>query len=73
MNKNKNANQPALPLEVVNEAGSRWTGLSKREEFAKFMMSSLGNSNGYKTWENMAQDAVAMADALLAELEKEQS
>ena len=43
---------------------------TKREIFAMHAMQSLATNTGYGSWKDLASDAVALADALLAELEK---
>ncbi len=55
-----------------------WCGLTKREEFTKFAMQSvLNNYNPYESgefdssdYETTAKHCVALADAVLARLEK---
>jgi hypothetical protein len=52
------------------------TGLTKREYFAGLAMQSYVNnlySSGIRTLEDAAKRSVQMADALLAELEKNKS
>lgn len=51
---------------IVNEAHQH--GLTKREYFAGLAMQGMAMSD--LKFEDMAHDAVKMADALLAELEK---
>ncbi len=47
------------------------TGLSKREYFAGLAMQACrSRGSNYENWEDLSRDAVEMADALLAELEK---
>lgn len=71
-----NANLPAMPIELNGfgqYAPSAFTGLSKREMFAMAAMQGLcANSiaGSHHLPENIALEAVAAADALLAELEK---
>ena len=46
-------------------------GLTKRELMAMHMMAANRSRNSnYHSWEDMAQDAIDMADALLEKLEK---
>ena len=76
----KNADMPAMPVCSGSETGVyngvSYTknfldsaGLTKREMFAMHAMQALATNSGYGTWEDMANDAVNIADALLAELE----
>lgn len=46
-------------------------GLTKREQFAAMAMQGLAGSGTYHTWQDMAEDAVSIADALLAVLARE--
>ena len=74
----KNADMPAMPIEgefwvdsTKPELGvENYNGLTKREMFAMHAMQALATNSGYGTWEDMANDAVNIADALLAELER---
>ena len=76
----KNANQPAAPLSVTdaqlalltaNGAQVDIAGLTKREYFAGLAMQALaGSAAEYTRFSEMAADAVVIADALLAELER---
>lgn len=76
-------NYPAFPLRGTddyagNPAKWTWLGLTKREYFAGLAMQALKDnyvaiySHGYRVniWKDVAEDAVAYADALLAELAK---
>jgi hypothetical protein len=45
------------------------SGLTKREAFAMAAMQGLCSKDGYHTPQDLALDAVAQADALLAALE----
>ena len=74
----KNADMPAMPCEwkdfdsqgvqVVRES---YEGLTKREMFAMHICSSLiGKANSEYEFSGVAEDAVYLADVLLAELEK---
>ena len=71
-----NADLPAMPFTGKPEYQHQTSGLSKREEFAKAAMQGLAaDSGGYasKGWEQrIARDAVTMASALLAELDKQE-
>ena len=77
----KNANMPAMPsdVEVVYEAmtggdgswGKAALGLTKREMVSMHIMASIATTIGYQNYGQMAQDAVAAADSLLAELGRE--
>lgn len=68
--------EAARPLFIDLGGGNRiWTrGLSRREEFAKAAMTGLlaqeTADNRYATKEYLVRDAVQLADALLAELER---
>ncbi|WP_428615769.1 hypothetical protein [Pseudoalteromonas sp.] len=77
----KNSDMPAMPIELsgFNQfAPEAHTGLTKREMFAMHAMSAaLDKYNPYESgdfdssdWEVTARNAVGLADALLAELEK---
>jgi hypothetical protein len=77
----KNANEPAMPVGEkwretiggntrVMSKSSLHAGLTKREMFAMHAMQALATNTGYGAWQDMANDAVNIADALLAELEK---
>ena len=76
----KNADMPAMPsgkLCFIDENG--WgkeldsNGLTKRETMAMHMMQGIiSRGNSALSSKGIARDAVVMADALLAELEKQQ-
>lgn len=69
----KNADMPAMPIEFSGfgpYAPEAYAGLNKREMFAMHAMQALATNTGYGTWEDMANDAVNISDALLAELER---
>jgi hypothetical protein len=75
----KNADLPAMPfteepypIDAINtNYGAVATGLTKREYFAGLAMQSLAAESGrYGSSGDMAYDAVKLADALLAELER---
>ncbi|QHC10120.1 hypothetical protein GRF56_16730 [Aeromonas veronii] len=80
----KNADMPAMPvrdtdneplrigLYPVYSSGEFATGLTKREMMAMHIMASIATTVGYQNYGQMAEDAVAATDALLAELEKVQ-
>lgn len=72
--KMKNADMPAAPFVLPQGVVAQpFVGLTKREMMAMHMMASIQASGGLYDWfESMAKDAAAMADALLAELEKQQ-
>ena len=74
-----NSDMPAMPvMDEVQEHGQHY-GLTKREHFAGLVMQGLvsgvnssvkyGESHGWKD-EDFAKEAVELADALLAELER---
>lgn len=63
------ANQLAYPVNLVFDDGEiQHHGLSKREYFAGLAMWGMAMSD--LKFEDIAHDAVKIADALLAELEK---
>lgn len=80
----KNADLPAMPNDtdpqtfgLIHKSGDMSlllkhnTGLTKREMFAMAAMQGLASSaSDYSRFYEMAKDAVAIADALLAELER---
>lgn len=79
----KNADMPAMPMFSDNaepcivrdpETGKKApaTGLTKREMMAMHIMASIATTVGYQNYCQMAQDAIAATDAILAELEKSQ-
>ena len=70
-----NGNAPAYPIHVECPRTGPWTeyGLTKREEFAAMAMQGMCGDPGRRgPIEAYARDAVKFADALLAELAKEQ-
>lgn len=77
----KNADMPAMPVtdgdnEPANISHSYYqnlqlaTGLTKREMMAMHVMASIATTVGYQNYGQMAQDAIAATDALLAELDR---
>jgi len=75
----KNANRPALPVDLVSyvsEGGypSDLFGLTKREMIAMNIMANIPwnatKENNHHLYEHAASSAVSMADALLEELNK---
>jgi hypothetical protein len=74
----KNSDKPAMPMDgefyidpYKPEKGTEcYLGLTKREMFAMHAMQALATNTGYHKWDLLAEDAVAIADALLKELEK---
>ena len=83
----KNSDMPAMPMGRTNSGGywlkrdlddgyaeqcKPAFGLTKREMFAMAAMNGImSNSNDRYTYEQLAGHAVAQADALLSELEKQ--
>lgn len=74
----KNGDMPAMPLPQSeyseNYTHGKWDGLTKREYFAAMAMQGLltcAMDTGASISE-FAEDSVVAADALLAELEKDQ-
>ena len=70
---------PAMPQSATengygcnygNEDGQVAQGLTKREMFAMHAMTGFAHRIDGYTFEDMAKDAVAFADALLSELDK---
>ena len=74
----KNCDMPAMPqddaiwCQRIGECPTLATGLTKREMMAMTAMQGLAanSSGGYSDYKYMAKDAVRIADALLAELER---
>lgn len=72
----KNADMPSMPVEceIIDNSGN-YTGLTKREHFAAMAMQScwydLTDGNQPQHYAYAASSCVAMADALLKELEKQ--
>ena len=64
-----NKDLPAMPTSIViNDTTCHFNGLSKREYIAAMAMQSIDSNR--RSYEDMAIDAVKMADALLKELDK---
>ena len=74
----KNGDLPAMPVscsetlcQMTGTVKPEFAGLTKREQFAMAAMQGLASESGrYHSPGDMAHDAVKLADALLAELEK---
>ena len=77
----KNEDMPAMPVmdgdnEPANLSHSYYqnlqlaTGLTKREMMAMHIMASIATTVGYQNYGQMAQDAIAATDAILAELDR---
>ena len=74
----KNGDMPAMPVYQYDQVGDVVSseilsnGLTKREMMAMAAMQGLvANSNGgYSDYKYMAEDAVRIADTLIAELER---
>lgn len=72
------ANEPAFatPPKVITELDQDpylvrgQVGLTKRELFAAMAMQGLLSQGGYDKWDYVATDAVNVADALIAALNK---
>ena len=64
----KNADMPAMPTQ--NGGGDIYGGLTKREMMAMHIMTGLCSKYGVAFDTDTVQDAVRMADFLLAELER---
>lgn len=76
----KNSDMPAMPTQTYDHGAAMQglavtvtdkSGLTKREMMAMHMMASIATTIGYQNYGQMAQDAVAAADSLLAELGRE--
>ena len=74
----KNGNLPAMPVTYKERYNAGWDyeyrdvchqGLTKREQFAMSAMQGI-LSGGHYSYADAASDAVAYANALLAELER---
>ena len=67
----KNADKPAYP---VSHLEAKWQpGLTKREEFIKAAMQGLCANPEYQGLaDSIKIDAIAIADATLAEMERDQ-
>jgi hypothetical protein len=74
----KNSDMPAMPTfdkygrpPQFENSGLQITGLTKREHFAGLAMQGCrARGSDYLRWSDLAKDAVEIADALLAELDK---
>ena len=71
----KNADIPASPCQPLGQDGmpshEMTYGLTKRELMAMHMMAaSLSRNSYYRSWADIAQDAIDMADALLEKMEQ---
>ena len=75
-----NADKPATPISVSSSTHGNicssdfeyGEGLTKREHFAGLAMQGLmSDEAGYLKWSDLAKDSVAVADALLKALEKD--
>lgn len=69
-----NGGMPAMPCQPLGQDGfpscEITSGLTKREIFAMHFMAACRSRNSdYASWEDMASDAIEMADALLVKLE----
>lgn len=63
--------EPIHPIEGAANAYS-FSGITLRQHYAGLAIQGLANESGrYHSPEDMAHDAVKIADALLAELEKQ--
>ena len=71
----KNGDKAAIPFQPCGPDGlpsdEAEFGLTKREMMAMHMMAAnRSRGSDYMSWADMATDAIEMADALLAELER---
>ena len=71
----KNADVPAMPVDRCDadaiEAGIQmFSGLTKREMMAMHIMTGLCSKYGVAFETDIVQDAIRMADSLLADLER---
>lgn len=71
----KNGDMPAMPIQLIN--GGVWSekfdtadGMTKREMMAMHIITGLCSRYGIAFETDTVQDAVRMADSLLAELER---
>tara|TARA_R110002126_G_scaffold70280_5_gene177027 strand:- start:920 stop:1129 length:210 start_codon:yes stop_codon:yes gene_type:complete len=65
-----NADKPAMPSPHFED--DELQGLTKREHFAGLAMQGImANDQQYLTWSDLAKDSVAVADALLKQLEQD--
>ena len=67
-----NRNEPAFPLGKGVAISECFYGLTKREHFAGLAMASLAGSEPDRKAEFVVKQAVDLADALIAELNKQQ-
>jgi hypothetical protein len=73
----ENSDMPAMsnappPAGACDQAFEYTKGLTKREHFAGLAMQGCrARGSDYLRWSDLAKDAVEIADALLAELDKE--
>ena len=71
----KNSDMPAMPCQPLGQDGmpsyEMTYGLTKRELMAMHMMAAnMSRNRNYYSWEDMADDAIDMTDALLEKLEQ---
>lgn len=74
----KNGDLPAMAVstsesicQMTGTLKAEFAGLTKREYFAALAMQACRSRNSsYASWSDLATDAVEIADALLAELER---
>lgn len=71
----KNGDKSAMPNQALGPDGlpthEPEFGLTKREMMAMHMMAAnRSRGSDYRSWEDMANNAIEMTDALLAELER---
>lgn len=74
----KNGDLPAMAVstsesicQMTGTFKAEFAGLTKREYFAALAMQACRSRNSsYASWSDLATDAVEIADALLAELER---
>lgn len=66
-------NEPAYPVEYDNQSDADFQGLTKREYFAAMAMQGLCSEQAFHKWmrSEYAVESVAIADALISELNKE--
>jgi len=70
-------NEPAFPVGIPADANSKHpkyiqVGMTIRQWFAGQALIGLLHRDGYNKWEYLANDAYAVADAMLAERAKKQ-
>lgn len=68
-----NPNDPAFHLQIITKAGPISMGLTKREYFAAMAMQARCLLPNPRLNSDYVREAVEMADALIAELNKETS